>query len=126
MQVHAESIEKAIAGLTVLRDRKVLTSVKSLEDEIDSYEAAKTVLKEAHLICADLLIALSEIASECSGRTITETDRRNFRDAHLIDDALYSSDLWAEEIAESIAETSSPYSTLNVVQLGLTSPVARV
>jgi len=124
MQVHSEYIDRAISSLTALRDRKITTSVKSQEDELDSYYAARDVAKDAHGIYADLIIALCEIASECSPEKISETDRRNFRDAHLIDDVLYAADLWAEKVQENLSAPAE-YSTINSTALGL-SPGAGV
>ncbi len=96
---YQHEIDKAIAELTGLRNRKICTSVRSREDEIDSYEDAKRMTLDAHEICAALLISLSEIASECAGKDIGKLCRDAFRDQHLVLDALYEADKWAEEYA---------------------------
>lgn len=98
---YQDMLDKAIASLTALRERKISVSVKSQEDEIDSYHDAKAMAKDAHLICADLIIGLCEIASECANEDIGPSKRKEFRDPHLIIDALYQSDMWAEEYASA-------------------------
>lgn len=102
---YQHEIDKAIAELTGLRNRRISTSVRSQQDELDSYEDAKKMALDAQEICAALLIGLSEIAADCAGLTLGRTERAEnivreaFRDPHLITDALYDADEWAEEYA---------------------------
>ena len=96
---YQHEIDKAIAELTGLRNRRICTSARSRDDELASYEDAKQMALEAHEICAALLIGLSEIASDCAGIDIGKPIRDAFRDTHLVQDALYSADEWAEDYA---------------------------
>ena len=98
---YQDTIDKAIAALTALRDRKISTSVKSQEDELESYHDAKAMAKDAHLICADLIIGLCDIAADSAGKKMALSLIKDFRDPHLIEDALYQADLWAEEYASA-------------------------
>lgn len=98
---YQDTIDKAIASLTDLRNRRISTSVKSQEDEIDSYHDAKAMAKDAHLICADLIIGLCDIAADSAGKRMAASLIKDFRDPHLIEDALYQADLWAEEYASA-------------------------
>lgn len=96
---YQHEIDKAIAELTGLRNRRICTSVRSLDDEIASYEDAKQMALEAHEIYAALLIGLTEIASDCAGIDIGKPLREAIRDKHLIQDALTGADEWAEDYA---------------------------
>jgi len=102
---YQHEIDKAIAELTGLRNRRITTSVRSQEDEIASYEDAKQMALDAQEICSALLIGLCEIAVECAGLKLGRSEREeaairgSFRDPHLIHDALYDADEWAAEYA---------------------------
>ncbi len=98
-------IDKMIAELTGLRNRRIVTSVRSQEDELDSYADARKMALDAQEIVAAGLIGLCEIAIECAGLKLGRSEREeaairgSFRDPHLIHDALYDADEWAEEYA---------------------------
>lgn len=96
---HKSDISKAIDRLIALRDRKICVSAKSQQDELDSYEDAKQMAMDAHQICADLEIALCEIAVERAGKELSRYTREAFRDNHLITDALFPADEWADDYA---------------------------
>lgn len=96
---YQHEIDKAIAELSGLRNRSITTSVRCQEDELDSYADARRMALDAHEICAALLIGLSEIAADCSGQAFSKSIRQSFRDPHLVLDALYDADEWAEEYA---------------------------
>lgn len=100
---YQHEIDKAIAELTGLRNRKISTSVRSQSDELDSYADARQMALDAHAVCASLVIGLSEIAADCSGRPFGKNIRDAFRDPHLVLDALYDADEWAAEYAETEA-----------------------
>lgn len=98
-------IDKVIAELTGLRNRRITTSVRSQEDELASYEDAKQMAIDYHEIMAGGAIGLCEIAVECAGLKLGRSEREekairdSFRDPHLVHDALYDADEWAEEYA---------------------------
>jgi len=99
LYAHKSDINKAIDRLIALRDRRICVSAQSRQDELDSYEDAKQMALDAHEICADLEVALCEIAAERAGKSLSKYTREAFRDNHLITDALFDADQWADDYA---------------------------
>lgn len=100
-------IDKVIAELTGLRNRRITTSVRSQEDELDSYADARQMALDFQEIMAAGNIGLCEIAADCSGRAFGKSIRDAFRDPHLVLDALYDADEWAEQYAVEHSSTEA-------------------
>lgn len=127
MNAQSLAIGRAIERLHALQTFTQTGSARTVALEVESFATAADVARFYQDIMADGLVGVTEAVADWSSMPLTKFDRESLRNHDALDEILFDrTDKMEAYAAENGEQAPGDYSTINVAQLGLTTPLAHV